>query len=172
MFDEIIPALDPDVVFLAHRPVDDPNQPMEMSDADIGRVKGAERDRALARRIEDVVEDLVADGRKVVIFEPIPIAPADEDPFYCLDKMEVIAGCRFITSEDPVPEDLELRAMDERFDSVTSIDLDLATCPYRPICDPIVGGEIVRRDNNHLTIEYAASLVDLVEERLEVEGVL
>lgn len=41
-----------------------------------------------------------------------------------------------------------------------------ATCPHLPICDPVVDGLIVRRDNTHLTTRYARTLVDGLERYL------
>lgn len=174
VFDEVIPAVDPDIVFLAHRPVDDPSDPMDMSDADAGRVSGRERDEKLAERIRSAISDLVEDDRTVVAIEPIPVAPADFDPIRCLRTHRVPEPCRFVTgrADGSVPEDEVLRDLDEELDEVVSIDLDRLVCPYLPICDPMVAGYVVRRDSNHLTLTYAETLARRVEERLVAEGVL
>ena len=172
LFDEILPELDPDIVFLAHMPVDDPNAPVGLVDADAGQVTGAERDERLAARITTLVERLVDDGRTVVLFEPMPVSPADLNPLSCLQEEAALEPCRFVTSRGPGAEDRLINQLDDAEPAVVSIDLDLATCPFLPICDPMLDGKIVRRDGNHLTVSFARSLLDQVDAYLVDEGVV
>ena len=161
LFDRLLPAADPDIVFLSHRAVDDPNDPFEVRDVDAGIVSGAARDDAVAQRTRETVEALVAEGRTVVIFEPIPVAPSELDPLACLQhRHRHRASCRFLVQREPTPEDLVLRELDAAHEQVVSIDADRLTCPYLPICDPVLDGLVVRRDSNHLTATYARSLED------------
>lgn len=172
MFDRILPELDPDIVFLAHRAIDDVNDPLEIRDEDAGRLAGDDRLPALRRRITDVVADLRAGGRTVVMFEPVPVAAPDQDPLTCLSDASSVVECRFVTSRLPGGEEKVMRDLAEVDDQVVSLDLDALVCPYLPICDPVVDGRIVRSDTNHLTTTFASSLLDSVEEELVHQGVL
>ena len=74
LFDRILPELDPDIVFLAHRPVDDPADPVPLLDASDGRIEDPEaKADALDRRITSLVRSLRNDGRTVVMFERVPV---------------------------------------------------------------------------------------------------
>ena len=172
MFDQLLPETDPDIVFLSHRALDDINDQLQVLVPGGDVLRGAARDDALAASVRTTVESLVADGRTVVLFEPTPVAPPIWGPLECLSVASSTSACRFVTSREPTPEDLVFRALDAEHDEVVSIDADLLTCPYRPICDPVIGGLIVHRDANHLTIEYARSLVDEVGAILREQGVL
>jgi peptidoglycan/LPS O-acetylase OafA/YrhL len=173
LFDRLLPEADPDIVFLSHRAFDDPNDPLQVRDVDAGLVGGAARDEAVAQRARETVQALVADGRTVVIFEPIPVAPTDLDPLACLSTATShTASCRFLVQREPTPEDLVLRELDAAHEQVVSIDADRLTCPYLPICDPVLEGLVVRRDGNHLTATYARSLEDDIEAVLVAHGVL
>ena len=55
---------------------------------------------------------------------------------------------------------------------VTTVDLDRLICPFLPICDPIVGGNVVRWDFQHLAEEYAATLGDELATYFRAIGVL
>ncbi|MCB0987781.1 MAG: acyltransferase [Microthrixaceae bacterium] len=172
MFEEILPRLDPDIVFLAHLPADDPNQPSKMRDRDAGVVGGASLNRHLERRVRSLVERLVADGRKVVLFEPLPVARTEDDPFACLDRGGRLKDCRFTASHPPTAEDRVFRQLDAESSSVVSLDMDRASCPSLPTCEPVLDGQIVRRDYNHLTVSFARTLREAVEDRLVSEGFL
>ena len=41
-------------------------------------------------------------------------------------------------------------------------NFDKLLCPYMPICDPVIGGLIVRFDNQHITPRFAITLADPV----------
>ena len=68
----ILPAYDPDIVILAHRTIDDTNDPVQINVEGAGRVDDpGQRRKALEASIEGLVTDLRADGRTVVIVEPV-----------------------------------------------------------------------------------------------------
>jgi peptidoglycan/LPS O-acetylase OafA/YrhL len=171
-FETVIPAYDPDIVVLAHRPIDDPQNPIAIAAEDVGPVEGQAGTEALAASVEDVVRGLVDGGQKVVIVEPVAAAPVDEDPIACLSEARFLEECRFVASPGPLAEERVMRDLDDEFDGVWSLDLDPLACPYLPICDPVVGGQVVRKDTHHLTTTFATSLADPVEAYLVDNGVL
>ncbi len=174
LYDRIIPELDPDIVFLAHRPIDDVNDPGAIIDRDQGRLKG-DVDRqaaALDRRITDLVRSLRADGRIVVIFEPIPVVAKAQNTLTCLSQRRAVEPCRFVTRAGPGYQEKIIRRLAEEDRGVVAVDLDPLVCPHLPICDPVVGDLVVKRDDNHLTVTFARSLLDPVDAYLVAQGVL
>ena len=175
MFEETIPELDPDIVVLVHRSYDDPANRLDVADVDAGRLElgSDEATAAMRKRITDVVDGLRADGRLVVMIEPVPVAPRDQNPVTCLSGAEFVESCRFVTQTEPTPEEQIMREVAKEDAGVWSLDLDSLVCPYKPICDPVVLGRVVRSDDNHLTTTFAtAVLSDAVDEFLVNNGVL
>lgn len=160
-------------MFLAHRPVDDPNDELDVVDLEAGGpLRGAERAAALERRVRETVAALVADGRTVVVFEPVPVAPTDLDPRGCLEKRNAVEPCRFVASGSTREDQVIREVAEGGAGRVVAIDADELTCPWLPICDPMVGGEVARRDNNHLGITFSRTLLGPIEEYLVAQGVL
>lgn len=172
MFDETIPRLDPDIVFLTHRAIDDPLDPQDIVDADAGLLRAGAKGRepALRRRITDLVHRLRRQGRTVVLIEPTPVSAQDRVPLQCLAFSKEPDACRFVATPGPLGEEQIYRDLAKEDPGVISLDLDPLVCPYLPICDPIVDGKVVLRDNNHLTTTYSASLADRVDWALSVKG--
>ena len=74
------------------------------------------------------------------------------------------------TTPDPIERDY--RQLARRDSGVTSVDLDRLVCPYLPICDPIVDGQIVKWDPTHLTVAFARSIAPQLDAYLTQTGVL
>ena len=173
-YTKIVPALDPDLVILAGRPLDDPSNPVSLADVDAGELRaGTEAwSTAVARRSEATVDLLVGQGRTVLILEPIPVAPEGMEVPTCLSRAETIEECRFVTHTDPTAAERAFRTLDGGSPDVVSADLDRLVCPYLPICDPTVGRVVVFRDDIHLTKTFAESLADPFGELLDRAGLL
>jgi peptidoglycan/LPS O-acetylase OafA/YrhL len=171
-YGRIIPALDPDVVVAIHRPIDDPADPVDISTADgVPARFGDEYQRAIRDATVASVDELAADGREIVIFEPTP-ATTDLDPIACLSEEQGIAACRFVASEEPKPLERTYREIAEQRDDVTALDVDRLVCPYLPICDPVLDGMVVFRDDTHITGSFATSLADEIWAALRDNGVV
>ena len=52
------------------------------------------------------------------------------------------------------------RALARELPRVSTLDLDRDACPLLPVCDPIIGHQVVWWDAAHLTRRYAATLDD------------
>jgi hypothetical protein len=173
LFEESIPALDPDVVILVHRPFDDPAEQLDVRLEDDRIVTGPARTDALRDPIDRALGSLRDDGREVVVIEPAPITAKDDDPLICLSEAAVLEECRFVSAPGPLGEEEVLRDAAAADDGIHLLDLDRVACPYLPICDPVVNGVIVRHDNNHLTVAYGREVVaEPFEAFLEEEGLL
>jgi hypothetical protein len=123
--------------------------------------------RAAAR---DSVEALAVDGRKVVILEPLPVAPAVFNPITCLSKSKYLDDCRY-TATSTTPIEKYYRSL-ANGTNVFTFDLDRLVCPYLPICDPIVRGVVVKRDPQHITAGYSATLAAPIGQVFRANGIV
>lgn len=158
-YDRIIPEFDPDIIVLVHRPFDDSTGPMSMRGPGGSRLKpGTAQYMTLLRdATADSLARLRRPGRKIMIIEPIPIAPSD--PLSCLTQAKYLDECRYVANLEPTPLERYYRSLANGKD-VFTLDLDKVVCPYLPICDPVVDGLIVKRDYAHLTWIFGRSLSD------------
>jgi hypothetical protein len=113
---------------------------------------------------------LRANGRKILIIEPIPVAPFD--PLDCLSKAKVIEECRYLVNAAPDPIEQFFRQLARRDANVWSADFDRLVCPFLPICDPVVNGQIVKWDATHLTSRFAKSIAPRVDAYLKAAGLI
>ncbi len=170
-YQRMIPSFDPDVIVLAERAFDAPGNVLSLP------VRGktllattAPAERALATTSRNDVQLLHRAGRKIVILQPTPLAPAiDFNQLGCLSNGSTDCSFRF----NPAPTSLEhaftLLANNR---DVFTIDLNHLVCPREPVCDPVVNHVIVRRDHTHLTATYAGALAGPIEDRLHARGIL
>jgi peptidoglycan/LPS O-acetylase OafA/YrhL len=172
IFDKVVPKVDPDIVILAHRTVDDPLNPLVLSDAPGHELtKSSQREQALRSSITALVHDLRARHSKVVLIEPVPVSKREDDPEKCLSKAKFLEQCRYVATVGPTGEEKIYRDLAAADAGVVSVDLDRLVCPYLPICDPVVRGLVVKRDDTHLTRTFANSLLDPFSRILVTAGV-
>jgi hypothetical protein len=55
---------------------------------------------------------------------------------------------------------------------VWTLDLDRLVCPYLPICDPIINGQVAKFDWSHITPAFARTLAPSVLSDLQSNGIL
>ena len=170
----LVDAIDPDVVIVTNRAMDDRKNPGPLTDDDRGSFEIGTSDflEIMSERTSVSVDQLREGGRKVIIIEPVPIASGKEDPLLCLSNATYLDECRFVTAEEPTPLERIERAVAEEHDDVFSLDFDQPTCPYLPICDPLVGGVIARRDPTHLSSVFSGTLTPAFDAFLDDNGIL
>jgi peptidoglycan/LPS O-acetylase OafA/YrhL len=171
--DRVIPRLDPDIVVLINTTFDREG----LKGQHLAGPKGplATGSSAAERAIEAATVETVAryraDGRDVVIIEPIPQAPTHYDPLACLSTARFLDECRFVDSREPSTTELFYRRLARSSDHVWDLDIDRLACPYLPICDPVVHGKIVWYDRSHLSIAYSRTLADPIRALLTADGI-
>ena len=168
-YDELIPALDPDVIVAAGFPYGLGGRlKVETTRETLAALETPELIRALA---EEAVSEWRGDGRKVVLVEPTPIFAPGNDPLSCLSAAAFADECTYPPLLSEVEEEVyrDLAAAD---DYTISVDLDGFACPRLPICDPLQRDYPVWRDDDHLTATFAASLAPIVEQLLVDSGIL
>lgn len=170
----VVDQLDPDVVVVAHRTFDDPASSVRLLDEDLGelRIGTAAGLDAIRQRTVETLRRFSAAGRASIIVEPVPVAPRGSDPLLCLSGATYVDECRFVSQSASTPIEQIYRDIAATEPRVWTLDLDRRACPYLPICDPIVDGLIVRRDDTHLTTRFADTLTGAVEALLLDIGVL
>ncbi|MEO6628644.1 MAG: acyltransferase family protein [Aquihabitans sp.] len=169
----VLDKLNPDIVVLAHQLFDDARTPNILASS-AGWVKYGEPgyDKAIATHTDQTIAALRRKGRSIVIVEPIPQPVPTENPLSCLADTGNPTACRYVSPSGPGPEERYDRSLDKAYDDIFSLDLDRLVCPYLPICDPVVGGQIVMRDQTHLTASFATSLGGAFADYLLAAGVV
>ena len=167
VYGTLIPVLDPDIVVMASR------GRREDSGLVLGTTRsgleGLSRQELLIELATATVDQLTAEGRSVVLMEPV--VETGDDPLVCLSGAQYVEQCVFPAIFGTAEESL-YRSLDDSSDQVVSIDLDPSICPGLVLCPPIIDGVVVRRDDNHLSAAFAASLAGLVDARLVESGML
>jgi hypothetical protein len=135
----VIPALHPDIIVLAN-------------------TESIYRFDLLQRTTVAALPSLRAPGRTLILVEPIVHSPPD--PLPCLQEATFVEDCRYVADTRPSPVDQLYRRLAADDPTILSASLDRLACPYLPICDPIIGGRVVRWDGQHLATAYAATLGD------------
>ena len=97
----------------------------------------------------------------MLLVEPEPLTQPDADPFKCLTRAKFLEQCRFVANTAPLPIERIYRSIADN-KRVYVADFDKLLCPFDPICDPVIGGVIVRFDNQHITPKFAVTLADPV----------
>jgi hypothetical protein len=168
-YERVVPQLKPGMIVLAHRTLDDPITPGVVGFPGTGPIRAGQPgfEAGIRAATDETIEMLRADGRKLVIVEPLPTASGGFNPFTCLSQAKYLDECRYVAVAQPTPVEKYFRSVADGSD-VFSIDLDHLVCPYLPICDPIVGGVVVKKDPQHITAPFSAAMTDAID-RLLVE---
>ena len=166
-YDRILPEFDPDVIVLMNRTFEDPNSLAAVTTPD-GRVEPGAPDfvPAVRRTTEKSLEALRRDGRKLVIIEPTPFSAKTLSPNACLSTAKTVDECRYVASQGPMGVERMYRDVAASEDDVWDFDIDQLVCPYLPICDPVIDGTIVKRDQGHITASYSRTISRALQQLL------
>jgi hypothetical protein len=172
-YSRVVPSLDPDVVVLINRTFDDPVSPAALDTPD-GRVDPGSDEllHEVRRATERSLETFRDRGRKVVVIEPIPYAPRGYRPISCLSQASDVDECRYVASPGPMGVERVYRKAAGNDDGIWVLDMDRLVCPFLPICDPVIAGEIVKLDGGHLTATYARSISGDIEGYLKDNAII
>lgn len=157
-YDDLLPALRPDIIVVVNVPRDPGSRP----DAFFVPGDGAPANRSLNQVIADATAAslvrLTADGARVVILEPLPYA--NFDPVECLSGATTVADCSYQTPTVPYPTESIYRSEAIENSDVFSLDYDRIACPFLPTCVPMIDGELVFRNEFHLSNHWIMSHTD------------
>jgi peptidoglycan/LPS O-acetylase OafA/YrhL len=170
-YSRVLPELHPDVIFTMN--VDHENKyvlPFLGPNGKYAPDGSPTSVRWLRETTTDSLAKLRATGAKVVFIEPTPIAPFN--PLDCLSKSKYVEECRYVANTQPVSLETDYRELAKQDPNVWSVDIDRLLCPYLPICDPIVGGQIVKWDPSHITAAFARAIAPHFDDYLRQERIL
>ncbi|QZY28250.1 acyltransferase family protein [Nocardioides coralli] len=162
-YDEALPELEPDVVVLMTRPRDNEKVFGEAVSRRDGKQMPLDTmtlraSRSTLRTLEKLVPQTLIVNRIVMpeTFDPADCLTTEEKPTRCAVPVPV-GG----TESDSFAETLATAS-----DKVEVLDLNPAFCPGAPVCMPVVGDEVVWRDDHHVTASFATARRDVVWEIL------
>lgn len=163
VYGRILPELDPDVVvvssgFLTLTPGVTEFDPADSLAVDL-------RAQTLA-----TVDDLRSIADHILLIDPMPVASLD--PLACLATADWLEDCRFVADDSGLWLEEYYRSVAEARPGVVVADFDPEVCPYLPICDPVIAGQVVRLDAQHLTQDFGATLAEPIEALLDDNGML
>ncbi len=172
LYDRGIRSLHPDVVVLMNLAYESPG-PLSppLFNADGKRIDQSD----MARATRQSVASLRAAGADVLLIEPIPlpIAPSPSfNPFTCLYNAKFLEQCRYRANPSTTPIERLYRQLAREDRHAFALDLDSTVCPLLPVCDPMIGGLIVKIGPTHLTTEFATSLAPAVDSYLKSVGLI
>lgn len=145
-----MPALKPELVialsndYLARRP----GTIYDAAGKPVPPTKAESRQDQVRTDTDKSLDLLKQYAKKVLIVDPVPTSPT-LDPFACLSKQPYLEDCRFLA----VPR-TQIEAVYRGFVDNTVVyetNFDKLLCASLPICEPVIGGQIVRWDFSHLT---------------------
>ena len=170
-YNRVLPELHPDIIFTMN--VDHENKdtlPYLGPDGKYTPSGSPTSVRWLRETTTDSLAKLRATGAKVVMLEPTPVAPFN--PLDCLSASTYVEECRYIADQRPVSLETDYRELDRRSEDVWSVDMDKLVCPFFPICDPLVDGEIVKWDASHLTTAFVEAMAPQLDDYLRQSDIL
>lgn len=150
-YQEALRRIDPEVVILAGRPMDEPDRFGAYVQS---RTKPGEPLQQATRQA--TYRTLRRIGRQVphvLVVDPI-VVPETFDPLDCLSAAEQAAECAVPLTPDAPRTAGYYDAAAARLDHVEILDLTKDFCPDAPVCQPVVDGTVVWRDAGHLTARF------------------
>jgi peptidoglycan/LPS O-acetylase OafA/YrhL len=149
--ERVIPELKPSLIIVTNRVFDSPFR------IQLKGMRGFENVNQLAIA---TLDKYTADGRNVLIVEPIPETNAFDSRVCFLNASTPAERqlCTFEISMEPTKFELFEKEMDAKRSNVATINIDDWVCPRAPICDPTGNGSIVWADDNHMAPGYARTL--------------
>jgi hypothetical protein len=113
----------------------------------------------------------VASAGKVLVVAPVPTTTIKKDPFVCLTRSRFLEDCRFVADDNGKAARVVYEGLADNT-RVYAANFDKLLCPYLPICDPVIGGTIVRKDAQHITPAFADALAPAVAAFLQRNGLI
>ena len=149
--ERVIPELKPSLIIVTNRIFDSPFRI---------RLKGMRGFENVNQLASATLDKYTADGRRVLIVEPIPETNGFDSRVCFLNASTPTERqlCAFEISLEPTAFELFEREMDATRNNVVTVNIDDWVCPRAPICDPTGNGSIVWADDNHMAPGYARTL--------------
>ncbi len=165
LYDEMLRTVRPDVVVTVNRAYDDPQYSRKVF-VD-GHPDETDASKVLSASMPASAAAVLTYAKRLIVVEPWP--SLSFNPRECLSGAKYDEECRGRASRQLASEKAIAAVAAQDF-RVATVDLDDAVCPQLPVCNPVVGGVIVRIDNDHLTIAFAKAIEPAFDKRLIAAG--
>lgn len=160
-YDEILPAMDADVVLLAQRSRDGADVLLEDVVADEPSDADGSWHQMMLSRARGTLDKIEASGARALIVHSMLTTNgwqvSGSDPLDCLSAARTQGDCAVVPVLPP--------RLDSLFDYLSVSDPDVFTaelrdayCPSRVLCAPIVDGLVTWKDRSHLSSDYTVAI--------------
>jgi hypothetical protein len=168
-YDAVLPALDPDLVILVGRERDDPST---WSDV-IERRDGVEQplDEMTLAATQETLAKISAVVPQTLVVESL-VMPNRFEPDDCLASTNDAARCVVPVPVGMTRSDGYYLTAAAASPSISTVNLNPAFCPAAPLCQPVVDGQVVWRDDHHVTAAFASHREPEVWKLILATGVL
>ena len=171
-YKRVIPKVNPDIIILMGLDYTHPGPyPRPLRGPD----KRVLTDAEVSKAATDSIAEMRAPGRKILLIEPIPLPrkpSVDFNPLQCLELAKSQEQCRYVPWLGVSSLERTYRKLAAQSPDIDDLDIDRLVCPLLPLCDPVVNGKIVKRDESHLKINFALTLVPAIETYMKSVGLL
>lgn len=169
-YSTVVRDFDPALIILVSRATDHlPGAEYSVKSVDPS-VTGSTQSQLLVSADTRTLKKLSDEGRKVAVFEPVPVSPVNSRS--CLSAARYADECSFRTDPHPSPTDLALRSAARTMPGIHDVDIGSVACPRFPLCDAMLGGTVVRIDHDHFTSRFAAGIAEQVDVLLRGAGAI
>ncbi|MFC5493895.1 acyltransferase family protein [Nocardioides caricicola] len=174
LYDTILPAMKPDLVILASNVRTTPGWEAQAQADDAAEHPRETYDQMMLRKARDTVAEIAATGARVNIthttFGTNGYDLGGFDPLDCLARADQQADCAVVPPRTAPSVDAGYAEMAVTMDGVYTSDLGPAYCPGVVLCAPIVEGEVVWHDLNHLSSAFVIAARDAIWTQLTASG--
>lgn len=168
-YSSVVHDFDPDLIILVSRASDHPPQGYYVR-SDSPSVTGTTQSQLMISADTQTLKKLSDEGRKVVVFEPVPVSLVNSTS--CLSAAKFADECSFRTDPNRSPADLAMESAARTMPGIHSVNIAHIACPRFPLCDAMLGGAVVRKDHDHFTSRYAAGIAQQLDVVLRQSGAL
>ncbi len=171
-YQRTLPQLDADVVVLVNAPRGD-----GVGEALVDyRGREVELPGAFATAVDRTVRLVERAGAKAVMVKGIigtgGWGPDGPDPLDCLARAGTQGECVVVPPQDRPLSDSYYRVAAGSSAAAATVDLNPVVCPDHPTCRPVVGGQVVWRNADHVTASYLEEHRDEIWQALRGTGFL
>ena len=168
-YDDVLPRLHPDVVVLVSRERDDASEWSGL----VGRRDGTEEpyDQMMYGATTETIDKIQSLVPRTLVVQSM-VMPNTFEPDDCLTSTPDAARCAVPVPTVPPASDGYFQAAAAASPKVWTVNLTPAFCPGAPVCEPVVDGDIVWRDDHHVTATFARHREPQVWDLIRASGVL
>jgi peptidoglycan/LPS O-acetylase OafA/YrhL len=174
-YDDVLPALDVDVVVAVSLSRGEPAWQNRLADPD--RPPGETLGQLHVRTAEATADAVDAAGARLVMVKALlgtnGYRRNGSDPLDCLARAPRLGDCAVVAPlEKPFTDGILETIAAAEPDHAAAIDLNPVLCPDAPICRPVIDGTVVWKDPDHVTGTFLDEQRAAIWERLTGTGLL